>query len=357
MSLKQDLDTINRATQRLLADCNDALGVHTSPAATLSEVPQRMNDLYGAGYDAGMGEGIEVGHANGIEDGKQEATETLTETVLTDCNAVITEYLPAAETLDELPAKIGDMYGYGYTTGNDDGFAMGQQIGWDSGVEKGKQEAYDAFWDAYQQNGNRLSYLSGFSGHGWTDSTFQPKYTMTPTRAGSMFAYSRILDVRGALERQEVTLDTSRSTSLGSIFQECSVQIVPTISTVSCTVLANLFAHSASLRTVECIILRETGDQTFSNAFLNCSALEEIRFAGIIGTNISFAQSANLSRTSIESVMTALSDTVTGQTVIFSKAAVEAAFETVGGAADGSTSEEWKDLVASKPNWSIVLAE
>ena len=160
-----------------------------------------------------------------------------------------------------------------------------------------------------------------------------------------MFAYSRILDVRGALERQGVTLDTSRSTSLGSIFQECSVQIVPTISTVSCTALANLFAHSASLRTVERIILRETGDQTFSNAFLNCSALEEIRFAGIIGTNIAFAQSANLSRTSIESVMTALSDTVTGQTVIFSKAAVEAAF----------SAEEWAAIVATRPNWTVEV--
>ena len=36
----------------------------------------------------------------------------------------------------------------------------------------GKQAEYDAFWDAYQSNGERASYENAFSGRGWNDITF-----------------------------------------------------------------------------------------------------------------------------------------------------------------------------------------
>ena len=40
----------------------------------------------------------------------------------------------------------------------------------------GKKIAYDEFWDSYQQNGNRLDYGRAFSGAGWNNTTFKPKY-------------------------------------------------------------------------------------------------------------------------------------------------------------------------------------
>lgn len=209
----------------------------------------------------------------------------------------------------------------------------------------GGDDYYDTFWDAFQQNGNRSSYLTGFAGHGWTDETFRPKHDMRPTRASQMFTFSHIYDVKGALERQGVTLDTSQSTQLNSLFQESWVQIAPTISTISCTTPNNLFAHCQTLRIVELVILRDDGGQTLNNAFLNCNLLEEIRFAGKIASNVSFAQSVNLSRASMESIIAALSDTVTGQTVTFSADAVPAAF----------TGEEWSAIIATKPNWTIAL--
>jgi hypothetical protein len=163
--------------------------------------------------------------------------------------------------------------------------------------------------------------------------------------------------VRGALERQGVTLDTSQSTQLNSLFQESWVQIAPTISTISCTTPNNLFAHCQSLRIVELVILREDGGQTLSNAFLNCNLLEEIRFAGKIATNVSFAQSVYLSKASIQSIYAALivSGDASQYTITLSKAAVNKAFETSEGANDGSTSTEWQNLVSGTP-WRTVLS-
>ena len=35
---------------------------------------------------------------------------------------------------------------------------------------------YDAFWDTFQRNGERKDYRYGFSGIGWNDENFKPKY-------------------------------------------------------------------------------------------------------------------------------------------------------------------------------------
>lgn len=221
----------------------------------------------------------------------------------------------------------------------------------------GGGDYYDEFWDAFQQNGNRQSYLNGFSGHGWTDETFKPKYSMTPTRAGSMFIYCHIFDLKGALERQGVTLDTSQATSVSSMFTECWIQYVPTISTVSCTACTNLFSNNSYVKSVECLVVREEGGQTFNNAFLNCPALEEIRISGKFATNISFAQSTKLSKASIQSIYSALiiAGDASQYTLTLSLTAVNKAFETSAGANDGSTSTEWQDLTTSTP-WRTVLS-
>ena len=297
---------------------------------------------YSAGYDAGMGEGLEVGRANGIEDGKQEATETLTETVLTDCNAVITEHLPAAETLAELPTKIGDVYGCGYTDGNDDGFATGQQIGHDSGVEVGKRQAYDAFWDTYQQNGTRVHYAGAYSGVGWTGELFKPKYDMKPQSAEWMFCYSRIPgDLDEILEQQGVTLDFSECRNFSYAFYDCRFTA---IGTVDCSKATTSMPYLFGARTI--VTVRNFIPPNFEMSYNHFgSGLKNLTVGGTITKSANFRESP-LSRESIESVMAALSDTVTGQTATFNKAAAEAAF----------TTEEWETLVATKPNWTIAKA-
>ena len=85
----------------------------------------------------------------------------------------------------------------------------------------------------------------------------------------------------------------------------------------------------------------------FSNTFLYCADLEEIRFVeNTIKDVISFESCKKLSKSSTTSVINGLSDTVTGKTATFSQTAKEAAF----------TDSEWAELIGTKPNWTFSLA-
>ena len=85
----------------------------------------------------------------------------------------------------------------------------------------------------------------------------------------------------------------------------------------------------------------------FSNTFLYCADLEEIRFVeNTIKEVISFESCKKLSKSSITSVINGLSDTVTGKTATFSKTAKESAF----------AAEEWATLIGTKQNWTFSLA-
>lgn len=85
----------------------------------------------------------------------------------------------------------------------------------------------------------------------------------------------------------------------------------------------------------------------FSNTFLYCADLEEIRFVeNTIKEVISFESCKKLTKSSITSVINGLSDTVTGKTATFNQTAKEAAF----------TNEEWAVLIGTKPNWTFSLA-
>lgn len=90
------------------------------------------------------------------------------------------------------------------------------------------------------------------------------------------------------------------------------------------------------------------------NFFQNSHNLREVRFKGSINTVMSMGN-AKLSKNSILSLISCLSDEATDKTLTLSQTAVNTAFETSEGAADGSTSEEWTALVESKPNWTISL--
>lgn len=92
-------------------------------------------------------------------------------------------------------------------------------------------------------------------------------------------------------------------------------------------------------------------------AFHNCIRLENvaIKDGGAISRSFSLAKSAKLTRASIESIVGALSDTASGQTLTLAGAAVAKAFEMSEGAGDGVASGDWYTLVNTKTNWTITL--
>lgn len=174
----------------------------------------------------------------------------------------------------------------------------------------GAKSEYDKFWDACQQNGNRVAYTNGFSGQSWTDETYNPKYEIVANSAAgvnALFLYSLITDVK-----------------------------VPVV--LKNTTTQNTFA-SASIKRIPLIKLQ--GNVKFVTSF--SSGLEYVRFEGMIENSIGFGGATKLDRGSIENIIGCLDPTVTGMTLTLSNTAVTNAF----------TEEEWENLISPYDNWTI----
>ena len=182
--------------------------------------------------------------------------------------------------------------------------------------EAGKKSEYDTFWDVYQENGNKISYRLAFFGSGWNDTTFHPKYPMKMYKGQQQmqaFYYFRGTHI-------DVDIDF-RAVGNAQVFQSASL-----------------------LKTISKLIV--TDEVTYTNWFAGCPALEDITIEGTIGNDISFPDSALLTKASIESIIGALSGTVTGKTLTVNAAAKQVAF----------TDSEWAELIGTKPNWTFSLA-
>lgn len=100
--------------------------------------------------------------------------------------------------------------------------------------------------------------------------------------------------------------------------------------------------------------IKSDDNSSLLDFFQNSQNLREVRFKGSINTVMSM-RNTKLSKNSILSLIPCLSDEATDKALTLSQTAVDTAFETSSGAADGSTSEEWIALVDSKSNWTISL--
>jgi hypothetical protein len=105
-----------------------------------------------------------------------------------------------------------------------------------------------------------------------------------------------------------------------------------------------VFGYAYDLQTIDKVIVNNA--TTYTDWFVRCDALREIRFEGTIakgGMNLQW--STKLSRESIEDIINHLSSTTSGLAITFSKTAANSAF----------TTEEWNALAATKSNWTISL--
>ena len=224
--------------------------------------------------------------------------------------------------------------------------------------ETGKKSEYDRFWDSFQNYGKRKEYARTFAGSGWNPETFKPKYDINVVgSAEAMFAnWSNYdADITEILKQCGVKLDTSKATNFYRFTMYGSPVRLPTIDTRGAKNI-NGICYNSSVKTIDKLILKDDGSQTFSDVFY-MSSLVEIRIEGVIGQNgFNVQWSTKLSHDSIVSIINALSSTTSGLTVTLSKVAVDKAFKTSTGLADGSTSEEWATLIATKSNWTISLA-
>ena len=216
--------------------------------------------------------------------------------------------------------------------------------------EAGKKAEYDAFWDIFQNYGNRTDYISGFYGSGWTNENYKPKYPMVVTNAYAMYQKTGITDIYCG---GNIIVDFSKCTDFYYTFYGTQIKHLGVLDLSSTTRINSCFAASAKLISIDKLIMSESITNA-AGAFTNTVALSDVTVEGVIACSIDIHWSP-LSHDSIESIISHLSDTTTRQTLTLSKAAVNKAFETTTSANDGSTSPEWLALVATKQNWAISL--
>lgn len=180
----------------------------------------------------------------------------------------------------------------------------------------GMQTEYDKFWDAYQGLGEVIAATSMFSGSRWNDTCYNPKIAIKASSFSGMYQNSQISDTK-------VPLDFTYGSG------------------------TDVFRNASKLRNIEKIIV--DSDNAFSNWFYNCTALEEIRFEGTIGNSLDIHWSTKLSFESLVSIVSALSKTVTGQTITLPTTARQTY--------DNATiSGAWDNLVKQYTNWTFAYA-
>lgn len=164
----------------------------------------------------------------------------------------------------------------------------------DAVYDKGKQSEYDAFWDKFQQSGNRISYAYGISGIGWTKETFKPKYDLIAKDSATfMFSTSAIKGNLGEiLNDLGIRLDTTGCNAMSYMFRNSQFTALPTIDCRACANISYIFANMTYLTTIEKWILPTTSSQNFASAFLSTDKLTDINeIEGTFIASINFSSS------------------------------------------------------------------
>ncbi len=214
--------------------------------------------------------------------------------------------------------------------------------------EAGKKAEYDVFWDAYQQSGKRINYDFAFAGDGWNDNTFKPKYDIIPNwNIVNLFYKTAITDLDALLKRCGVALDIRDNGNYSQVFASSAVTVLPElVISRNASTTYETFAGCTSLHTIRKLTFEKgmNAGVNHTSLFNNCSSLANIEFDGELVGNISL-QASPLTRASIESLFSILSDSASGKTATLKASAKEAAF----------TDSEWSELCATKTNWNIEL--
>lgn len=150
---------------------------------------------------------------------------------------------------------------------------------------------YDAFWDNYQDYGNKTVYGDTGSGgvfdnNSWNDVTFKPKYDIKPTSAYAMFRYSNITD----FSKCSINIDFSNCTDLRNCFRGSNFVHLGIIDCRnSRQAMSMIFADATKLKKIDKLICANSW--VISDTFKGCQALTDVTVEGTLLRNVSMVDS------------------------------------------------------------------
>lgn len=180
------------------------------------------------------------------------------------------------------------------------------------------------FWDNYQRKGNRTDYRCAFAGSGWNSEILTPKYDIVPGNAYLIFAYSDIEgDLAAILKKSGVVMDFSLSTNNRYAFYKSSkITHIGKVDSRKCSSKNSEYLFTGCTQLVSIDEYAVTSVMTYTETFLGCTALENIRMSGEIGQSLSFGDSPLLSAESVKSIIECLVETQSTSTVTFNSQVV-----------------------------------
>lgn len=186
---------------------------------------------------------------------------------------------------------------------------------YDSGV----RAEYDRFWGSFQNNGNRVNYLRGFST--WPTECFKPKYDIKPTEDAQMLFTGAFgggwslspVDLTKILEECGIVLDLSRVTNVSYAFYNAGITHIGVCDFRNATRFSEVFGVSTNLVTIDKILMPINQNSGALNWFANCSALENLVIEGEIKLNgMNLSECTKLTHASLISVINALQSKTSG---------------------------------------------
>ena len=226
----------------------------------------------------------------------------------------------------------------------------------------GMQRTYDIFWDDFQKKGTQTYYAYAFMTDRWSEKNFCPKYDITGTDLSGCFSNTRMqIDLVKHLKKCGIQLNTSSATNLASMFNGCYFTHIGEIDVRNYADLRYTFAAMFYCHTVDKLILREDGTNTFTDAFASSKKLVNLTIEGCLGNNIDLHWAQELSKQSIQSIMEAankvklLENKPPEFTITLSVAAVNKAYETASGENNGIDSSEWSQIVANASGYYTIV--
>ena len=191
----------------------------------------------------------------------------------------------------------------------------------------------------------------------FTDDTFYPYSDFDcPANSNYIFFQSGITDLAGKFSKHGTILNTVNVTSSTQMFYGSSCTHIPELNLSNSTSLASAFQQCTSLQTIDNSYLTALATK-IDGIFTGCSALQNLTISGeIAASGFTTKDSKLLTKDSIISIITHLSQSTSGLSITLNLISVNNAFETAPGLADGASSTEWSELLNQyASNWTVNL--